>query len=112
MQKALSLFEKGPLALVAGAGLNPRPLGYEPYDARLCRLRQSPVILLTSVGLGRDFGLRPNTSPLSQPVPPRLVYKSVYKTGSQLAALHPGTAEDVIAVPTAPSQRIPAANAT
>jgi hypothetical protein len=28
MQKALSLFEKRPLALVAGRDLNPRPLGY------------------------------------------------------------------------------------
>jgi hypothetical protein len=41
MQKALSLFEKGPLALVAGRDLNPRPLGYEHYDARLPRLRCS-----------------------------------------------------------------------
>jgi hypothetical protein len=40
MQKALSPFEKGPLALVAGRDLNPRPLGYEPYDARFpCLLR-------------------------------------------------------------------------
>ena len=40
-------YAKGPLPsgkgpdlhkLVAGEGLNPRPLGYEPYDARLCRL--------------------------------------------------------------------------
>jgi hypothetical protein len=40
------------------------------------------------------------------------VYGSVYKTGSQPAALHPRQLRTVIAVPTAPSQRIPAANAT
>jgi len=33
MQKALSLFEKRPLASVAGKDLDPRPLGYETYDA-------------------------------------------------------------------------------
>jgi len=49
MQKALPLFEKGHLALVAGADLNPRPLGYEPYDARLRRLARSLVTALTSV---------------------------------------------------------------
>jgi hypothetical protein len=54
MQKALSLFEKGPLALVAGRDLNPRPLGYEPYDVRLCRLGLSLVTLLTSVDLLRE----------------------------------------------------------
>jgi hypothetical protein len=48
MQKALSLFEKGPLALVAGADLNPRPLGYEPYDVCLYRLASSLVAALTS----------------------------------------------------------------
>jgi hypothetical protein len=51
MQKALSLFEKGPLALVAGADLNPRPLGYEPYDMRLRRLKLSPATALASADL-------------------------------------------------------------
>jgi hypothetical protein len=37
----LFLFERGPLALVAERDLNPRPLGYEPYDARLPRLPRS-----------------------------------------------------------------------
>ena len=54
MQKALSLFEKGPLALVAGEGLNPRPLGYEPYDVRLQRLGESLIIALTSADLRGD----------------------------------------------------------
>jgi hypothetical protein len=51
MPKALSLFEKGPSALVAGEDLNLRPLGYEPYDARLPRLGLSPVTTLTSADL-------------------------------------------------------------
>jgi hypothetical protein len=34
--------------------LNPRPLGYEPYDARLRRLKQSLVIALTSADLRRE----------------------------------------------------------
>jgi hypothetical protein len=34
--------------------LNPRPLGYEPYDARLCRLGQSLIIALTSADLRRE----------------------------------------------------------
>jgi len=51
MQKALSLFEKGPLALVAGKDFNPQPLGYEPYDVRLARLGQSPVAALASANL-------------------------------------------------------------
>ena len=37
--------------MVAGAGFEPRPLGYEPYDARLLRLEQSLVIALTSAGV-------------------------------------------------------------
>jgi hypothetical protein len=28
--------------------LNPRPLGYDPYDVRLCRLGRSPVAVLAS----------------------------------------------------------------
>ena len=59
MQKALSLFEKGPLALVAGEGFEPRPLGYEPYDVRLCRLEQSLVTALTSINLRREAALGP-----------------------------------------------------
>jgi len=39
MPEALSLFERGPLALSAGARLNPPPLA----DVRLRRLRQSPA---------------------------------------------------------------------
>ena len=35
MQKALSPFEKGPPALVAGRDLNLDLWGYEPYDVRL-----------------------------------------------------------------------------
>jgi hypothetical protein len=34
-------FRIRPSALVAGRDLNPRPLGYEPYDARLLRPRPS-----------------------------------------------------------------------
>ena len=49
MQKALSLFEKGPLALVAGEGFEPSTSGLEPYDARLRRLAWSLVAALTSV---------------------------------------------------------------
>jgi hypothetical protein len=41
MPEALSLFAEGPLALVAGEGFDPRPLGYEPYDGRRRRLGQS-----------------------------------------------------------------------
>jgi hypothetical protein len=48
MPKALSLFEKGPSALVAGRDLNPRPLGYEPYDVRLWRLGPSLAGVVTS----------------------------------------------------------------
>ena len=49
-QKALSLPGKGPdlRKLVAGRDLNPRPLGYEPYDIGLCRLRQSLAGAVTS----------------------------------------------------------------
>ena len=47
MQKAISLFEKGPLALVAGEDLNPRPLGYEPYDVCLWRPEQSLAGVVT-----------------------------------------------------------------
>jgi hypothetical protein len=40
--------------------LNPRPLGYEPYDVRLCRLALSLVAALTSADGRRAFmpGLR------------------------------------------------------
>jgi hypothetical protein len=34
--------------------LNPRPLGYEPYDGCLSRLGESPVITLTSADLRRE----------------------------------------------------------
>ena len=49
-QKALSLPGKGPdlRKLVAGRDLNPPPLGYEPYDIGLCRLRQSLAGAVTS----------------------------------------------------------------
>jgi hypothetical protein len=53
-RKAGSLFENRPLALVAGRDLNPRPLGYEPYDARLWRLGPSPVTPLASASLRRE----------------------------------------------------------
>jgi hypothetical protein len=59
MQKALSLFEKGPLALVAGRDLNPRPLGYEPYDVCLWRPEQSLAGVVTSAdrpGPSRSVG--------------------------------------------------------
>jgi len=58
MQKALSLFEKGPLALVAGEGFEPRPLGYEPYDARLPRLRLSLAGAATSADRTDHISLR------------------------------------------------------
>jgi hypothetical protein len=52
-QKALSLPGKGLdlRKLVAGADLNPRPLGYEPNDIRLCRFGQSPVTALVPADL-------------------------------------------------------------
>ena len=59
MQKALSRFEKGPLALVAGRGLDPRPLGYEPYDVRLpvcgvpARLADPAKALVSVAGVSR-----------------------------------------------------------
>ena len=34
--------------------MNPRPLGYEPYDVRLQRLGESLIIALTSADLRRD----------------------------------------------------------
>jgi hypothetical protein len=37
--------------LGSGGGMNPRPLGYEPYDVRLARLGQSPVAALASANL-------------------------------------------------------------
>jgi hypothetical protein len=37
-----------------GRDLNPRPLGYEPYDHRLRRPGESPIIALTSADLRRD----------------------------------------------------------
>ena len=61
MQKVLSLFKKGPLALVAGENLNPRPLGYEPYDACLWRPEQSLAGVVTSADRtapSRSVGLR------------------------------------------------------
>ena len=81
MQKALSLFEKGPLALVAG-DLNPRPLGYEPYDVRLWRLGSSLVTALASAEVRYEVFLGPSASPPSRPVPPRLVHKCVHKSAS------------------------------
>jgi hypothetical protein len=41
--------------LVAGEGLNPRPLGYKHYDVRLCRLASSLVTALTSADGRRAF---------------------------------------------------------
>jgi hypothetical protein len=52
--KALSLFGKGPLALVVGDGFEPSTSGYEAYDVRLCRLGQSLVIALTLADLRRE----------------------------------------------------------
>jgi hypothetical protein len=48
MQKALSLFEKVPLASVAGEGFEPSTSGYEPYDASLRRLKESLAGAVTS----------------------------------------------------------------
>src|SRR6266581_3059209 len=85
--------------------------GY-PADARLCRLRQSPVILLTSVELGPDIGsgrMRLPCLSLSR----RVWFTNRFtRLAPNRLPYHPGTAEDVTAAPTAPSQRIPAANAT
>jgi len=39
--------------------LNPRPLGYEPYDVCLCRLAQSPVTTLTSMDWRREVAFGP-----------------------------------------------------
>ncbi len=46
--------------------MNPRPLGYEPYDARLCRLGQSPAIALTSPNDQRASVLSLRVSPVSE----------------------------------------------
>jgi hypothetical protein len=66
-QEALSLPGKGPdlPKLVAGRDLNPRPLGYEPYDARLCRLGRSLVVALTSAYGRRASSPMPRVSPVS-----------------------------------------------
>jgi hypothetical protein len=58
MLKAPSLFEKGPLALVAGEGFEPRPLGYEPYDIGLCRLKPSLAGAVTSADRTYPISLR------------------------------------------------------
>jgi hypothetical protein len=58
--KALSWLGKGldVLKLVAGRDLNPRPLGYEPYDARLWCLGQSLVGVVTSADRTDPVSLR------------------------------------------------------
>ncbi len=53
------LHARGPLSVrerasglgSGGRDLNPRPLGYEPHDARLCRLKPSLMTALTSAVL-------------------------------------------------------------
>ena len=92
--------------------MNPRPLGYEPYDVCLYRLGLSLVTLLTSVDLLREVFsdlLRLPRLSLSR----RVWFTNRFtRLAPNRLPLIPGTAEDVTAAPTAPSQRIPAANAT
>jgi hypothetical protein len=52
-------------ATTGGRDLNPRPLGYEPYDARLFRLRRSPWRWLTSADGINPGVLSPPGLPLS-----------------------------------------------
>jgi hypothetical protein len=77
-----------------------------------CRLRQSPVILLTSVEPGRDISSgRIRLPRLSLPRRVRFANRFTRLAPNRLPFI-PGTAEDVTATPAAPSQRIPVANAT
>jgi hypothetical protein len=62
-REAVSLFEKRASGLGTGEGLNPRPLGYEPYDARLYRLKRSLVGALTSINLRHEVALGPARLP-------------------------------------------------
>jgi hypothetical protein len=83
MQEALSLFEKGPLALVAGEGFEPRPLGYEPYDDRLRCLGESLVSALTSADLRDDVDSIP-------PRLPRLKLSRCVRFTNRFTELLPG----------------------
>ena len=56
--------------------MNPRPLGYEPYDAHL---GLSLAALLTSADGSGSFVTAWGVSRVS-PVPRRLVHKSVHKS--------------------------------
>jgi hypothetical protein len=56
-------------------------LGYEPADVRLRRLGQSPVTALALADSAARGRFRPLASPPTRAVPPRPVYKSVYRTG-------------------------------
>src|SRR6266568_2488807 len=56
--------------------------GYEPYDARLCRLGQSPVVALTSADLRLEVFLRLLRLPRLR-VPLHPVHRPVHKSGSR-----------------------------
>ena len=54
--------------LGSGGDLNPRPLGYEPYDARLRRLAWSLVAALTSGQRARHVYTEPRRVSVSRPI--------------------------------------------
>ena len=59
-----------------GRDLNPRPLGYEPYDIRLWPLGPSLAIALISINGWGSVRVERRHLPLLNPSPPRLVHKS------------------------------------
>ena len=59
--------------------MNPRPLGYEPYDIGLWRLGPSLVTTLASADLRREVFSGLLHLPPFHRVPLRPVYKSVYR---------------------------------
>ena len=79
---------------------------------RLCRLGQSQVTVLASADVRREVvsGLL-RLPRLSLPRRVRFANRFTRLAPNRLPFI-PGTAEDVTATPAAPSQRIPAANAT
>jgi len=80
MQKALSLFEKGPLALVAGEGFEPSTSGLWAIRRLSLSSRAVSGHHVDLDGLAAWGGLWPAAYRSSQAVPQRLVYKSVYGT--------------------------------